>query len=278
MAETSVKFIHLTDTHLIANAADDLYGSNPKERLKQAVQHILRRQANAQAVVITGDLTHFGHAQAYEHLLECLAPFPMPVYPVLGNHDDRETFKRHFSSVARDENGFVQYTADFAGYRAIFLDTNEPGVHWGVFCARRAAWLRTRLQETDKPVLLFMHHPFFPVGIPALDFISLRQPEIFLSAIAGHERRIQHVFFGHIHRPICGAYRGISYSTLRGTNHQTALELDGPADLIVGSHEQPQYGVVLLNEDQVLVHFEDFLDCGRRYPFHEANDGVKHVA
>src|SRR5256885_8190549 len=31
--------------------------------------------------------------------------------------------------------------------------------------------------------------------------------------------------FGHIHRPISGSWRGIPFSTLRGTNHQVALHL-----------------------------------------------------
>ena len=268
-----MKFIHLTDTHLIADGGD-LYGTNPKQRLRQAVAHIMASQADAQAVVITGDLTHYGHAGAYEHLRECLAPFSMPVYPILGNHDHRQTFQEYFPRVGRDDNGFVQYALDFGDYLALFLDTNEPGVHWGVFCDTRAAWLRAQLSASTKPVLLFMHHPFFPIGIRSMDFLSLRDTAPFLAAIAGHERRIQQVFFGHIHRPICGIWRGIAYSTLRGTNHQVALDLHGDTTRIMGVHEQPQYGVVLLAPEQVLIHAEDYLDSERRYPLHEMRDGT----
>lgn len=264
----AMKFIHLTDTHLIADGGE-LYGTNPKTRLRQAVQHILAHQADAQAVVITGDLTHYGHAPAYAHLRECLAPLPMPVHLILGNHDNRLVFQQAFAGTPQDDAGFVQYARDFGPYRALFLDTNEPGVSWGVFCTRRAAWLREQLQGSPQPVLLFMHHPFFPIGIPSMDAISLRDTAAFMAAIDGHEHRIRQVFFGHIHRPICGLFRGMPYSTLRGTNHQVALDLGGDAQVIVGAHEPPQYGVVLLSPDQVLIHAEDYLDAGGRYLLHE---------
>lgn len=268
-----MKFIHLTDTHLVADAGL-LYGTNPKQRLQQALNHIQAYQSDAQALVITGDLTHYGHAQAYEHLRECLVSLNMPVHPILGNHDSREIFKKYFPAVPVDENGHVQYARDFGHYRALFLDTNEPGVHWGVYCATRASWLRKQLQETDKPVLIFMHHPFFPIGIRSMDAISLLDTSHFFSAIEGYEHHIQQVFFGHIHRPICGSFRGIAYSTLRGTNHQVALELNGNESCIQGSHEQPQYGIVLLSEDQILIHAEDFLDGCQRYLLHEMVDSV----
>ena len=259
-----MKFIHLTDTHLIADAGN-LYGTNPKERLQQAVAHMLESQPDAHALVITGDLTHYGHDDAYRHLRECLAPVSIPVYPILGNHDHRARFQTHFPEVGRDENGFVQYTADFNGSLAIFLDTNEPGVSWGVFCEQRAAWLRQQLEQSDRPVLLFMHHPFFLIGIHSMDAISLLESGPFLAAIAGHEQRIRHVFFGHIHRPIFGSFRGIPYSTLRGTNHQVALDLHGRQLEVLGAHEQPQYGVVRVDAEQVLIHLEDYLNPGEKY-------------
>lgn len=261
-----MKFIHLTDTHLVGDGGE-LYGLNPHTRLQQALAHMCQHQPDAQALVVTGDLTHLGHPQAYAYLRECLAALAMPVHLILGNHDSRSNFLDHFPQTRIDSNGFVQYVEDFGPYWAIFIDTNQPGVHWGAFCERRADWLRERLEEAEKPVLLFMHHPFFAIGIGTMDDISLRDTEHFMRAIKGHEHRLQHVFFGHIHRPINGSFRGIAFSTLRGTNHQVSLALSAntTAD-IHGSHEPPQYGVVLLSADQVTVHLEDYLDSSLRFP------------
>lgn len=263
-----MKFIHLTDTHLVASGGD-LYGTNPKARMQQAVAHICAHHADASALMLTGDLTHLGHAEAYAHVKECLAPLPMPVYPILGNHDNRQNFRACFPGIEDDGNGFIQYTRMLDGYLGIFLDTHEPGAHWGSFCDQRAEWLKAQLDSSNGPVLLFMHHPFFPVGIATMDSIALRDAAPFLQAIQGHETRIRHLFFGHIHRPICGSANGIPFSTLRGTNHQVSLVLGGAAtDDIVGSHEPPQYGIVLLAPERVVIHTEDYLDCNLRFPLH----------
>ena len=79
-----------------------------------------------------------------------------------------------------------------------------------------------------------------------------------LAVIAGR-KNIRHLFFGHLHRPVAGSWRGIPISTLRATSHQVALDfvIEGR---IPGSHEPPAYGVCLLEEDQMIVHMHDFLD------------------
>lgn len=97
-------------------------------------------------------------------------------------------------------------------------------------------------------------------------------PAHFLSALEGHESRVRHLFFGHIHRPISGSWRGISFSTLRGTNHQVALDLK-TTRLIRGSHEPPQYGVVFMDQERVVVHTHDYLYQGETFMM----DGSKEL-
>ncbi|MDD2545899.1 MAG: phosphodiesterase [Burkholderiaceae bacterium] len=262
-----LKFIHLTDTHLVEQG-HALYGLDPRHRLRRCIDSILEEHADARACVVTGDLAHVGHPDAYRQLSEQLARLPMPVFPILGNHDHRGNFRQYFPEVPVDSQGFVQYEKALGAYRGLFLDTNEPGVSHGVFCAQRAHWLAERLAEDEQPILLFMHHPAFDLGIPTMDRIRLLQPEAFISAVKGHEHRIQHLFFGHIHRPIFGTWQDIPFSTLRGTNHQVALRLDDTGQ-IAGSHEPPQYGVVLLNETGLTVHIHDFLDTSERFSLGE---------
>lgn len=258
-----LKFIHITDTHLVEQG-QALYGLDPFRRLSQCLDSVIMDHSDAALCVVTGDLAHVGHRDAYRQLTKQLGRLSMPVFLILGNHDNRVNFREFFPHTQTDGNGFVQYVTPIGQYRGIFLDTNETGVSYGVFCERRAQWLADRLAEDDRPVLLFMHHPAFAVGIPSMDRISLLNTKPFKAALEGKTHRIKHLFFGHIHRPICGSWLGIPFSTMRGTNHQVALRLDDTSK-IQGSHESPQYSVVLLEEDSVTVHTYDFLDRSERF-------------
>lgn len=110
-----------------------------------------------------------------------------------------------------------------------------------------------------------MHHPPFKVGIKAMDKIMMQDVEAFHDVLAPHKSRLRHLFFGHLHRAVSGNWRGISYSCLRGLNHQVALDLEASANDIAGSFEPPTYGVVLLDADTVVVHLHDFADKSARF-------------
>lgn len=261
------KFIHLTDTHQIP-PGQSLYGLDPAARLRAAVASIAAEHRDAAFVIVTGDLAHRGEPQAYGVLREGLAALHMPVHLLLGNHDDRRAFLDAFPDTPTDAEGFVQYAFDAGALRMICLDTNEPGVHWGVLCERRAAWLAEALAgaaRDDRSVHLFLHHPPFPLGIAAMDRISLRDTGPLEAAIAPHRERIRHLYFGHVHRPIGGSWHGIPFTTVRAISHQVALVLGRETERVPGSHEPPQYGVVLADALGTVVHVHDFADASPRF-------------
>ncbi len=67
-----MKLIHITDTHFVGPGLS-LYGLDPRARLDAAIDDINSTQADADLVVITGDLTHWGEEEAYRNLVECLS-------------------------------------------------------------------------------------------------------------------------------------------------------------------------------------------------------------
>ncbi len=253
------KFIHITDTHFVPPGTL-LYGLNPLDRLAMCVADVNSSHADAAFAIITGDLAHKGQPEAYEALKRELDKLVIPYHLLVGNHDDRANFRATFPDAKFDANGFVQFAFDMGeGVLGVCLDTNEPGMPWGSFCETRGAWLKETLRSTgDQPVIIFMHHPPFKVRLKRMDDISLLEPKAFNDAITGR-KNIRHLFFGHLHRPLAGSWRGIPVSTLRATSHQVALDfvIEGR---IMGSHEPPAYGVVLLEEDQMIVHMHDYLD------------------
>jgi len=259
-----LKFIHLTDTHLVQRGRA-LYGSDPAWRLRQAVASINAEHGDARFVIVTGDLAHWGEPEAYAALHDELRELALPVHLLIGNHDERQAFRRAFDATPTDADGFVQYAFSDGGIRHIALDSNEPGVSWGVFCERRARWLADELARAEEPVHLYIHHPPCAVGITAMDRISLRDTAPLRAALAPHRARVRHLFFGHLHRPIAGSWCGIPLSTVRATNHQVALQL-GHSEQVPGSFEPPQYGVVLADDERTIVHLHDFGDRSARFP------------
>ena len=246
-----MKFIHLTDPHLVT-PGEKLKGLDPVARLEPAFADIARYHADAECCVITGDLADIGEASAYAWLAERLARFELPCHLLIGNHDSRDTFVAHFGSTPTDANGFVQSVIDTSAGKFVLLDTVEANTHGGIFCPARQAWLRQTLDRlADEPVYLFMHHPPFDLQLPCIDRIGLVEQQAVADIVAGRGN-IRHLFFGHAHRPICGNWQGISFSTLRGTNHQVGLQFE--REQIDYVDEPPEYAVVFVDADSIVVH------------------------
>ena len=131
--------------------------------LAAAVRCVLDLTPLPDAVLVTGDLAEHGSAAEYERVRELLAPLPMPVHVLPGNHDDRDAMRAHLGGLE---------TADVGGLRLIACDTTQPGRDDGRLDVE---WLAARLAESDAPTIVAMHHPPVAIGIPALDRIGLRR-------------------------------------------------------------------------------------------------------
>ncbi|WP_245458628.1 MULTISPECIES: metallophosphoesterase [unclassified Mesorhizobium] len=88
-----MKIIQLSDPHLMAPGGR-LHGSDPLTRLEACLADIGRNHADADLVVISGDLTNDGDRAAYAALRQALAGLVPPCRLMLGNHDDRALFLR----------------------------------------------------------------------------------------------------------------------------------------------------------------------------------------
>lgn len=261
---TCSRFIHLTDLHLLAPGAQALYGLDPLARLEAALADITLRHgagsaAPAAFVLVTGDLVHGGDEAAYRSLAGALARTDLPVRMTLGNHDDRKRFRACFPGHPVDDAGFVQFALPFAGSTLLVLDTHVPDAPHGALCKRRLAWLGRQIEAVEGPLLLAMHHAPVATGLALMDRIGLRDPDAFWEVVGPARTRIRHLFFGHVHRPMSGSWRGIPISAGFGLAHQFALDFE-LVDGLRGCHEPPTYGVVQADDEQLVVHAHSFLD------------------
>jgi 3',5'-cyclic AMP phosphodiesterase CpdA len=194
--------------------------------LERALAHVMALDPKPDVVLATGDLVDGGKPEEYALLRRLLAPLPMPVYLIPGNHDARDAMREVFADhTYLPASGFLQYVIEDLPVRLIALDTLVPGKGHGALCDERLDWLEARLGENDRPTALFMHHPPFDCGIDAFDGMKVNEGADRLASIVRRHSHVERVMCGHVHRPIQVRWAGTMASIAPSTAHQATLDL-----------------------------------------------------
>ena len=243
----------ITDTHIKPDGVLAYRRIDTAAFLARAVDHLLHQDPRPDVVLATGDLVDAGTVAEYERLRRLLAPLPMPVYLIPGNHDDREAMRRVFADHSYlPREGFMHYVIDGGPVRLIALDTLLPGSGGGVMDGERLAWLDARLGEAPtRPTLIFMHHPPFKTGIAYMDTIGLEGADALAGVVRRHPQ-VERVVCGHLHRSIQARWAGTVATTAPSTAHQVALDVREDADLGF-TLEPPGYALHLWRDGLGLV-------------------------
>ena len=226
---------------------DDINGLNPRPDL----------------LLVTGDLVENGDdARAYRHMESLVKRWQGPLLWAVGNHDDRANFLAVLPEVGTDENGFIQYEAEFGDLRFVVVDTLDAGRHGGMVCEARGKWLKARLREKkDMPTVVVLHHPPVDTGIAWMSALPCEQWVQRLEAIVRPARQVVALISGHVHRPIATSFAGKRLVVAASTAPQIALDLedvdplhpDGRALIIA---DAPAYALHYWDGSELLTHFE----------------------
>ncbi|CAJ1581786.1 phosphodiesterase [[Mycobacterium] wendilense] len=212
------RLVHLSDTHMVGMGR--LYGQLDAEaRLQQILDGLLASKTRVDALIFTGDLADRGEPQAYTRLQEMVAPVATTlgaqVIWVMGNHDDRASFRAEFLPAAPGI-GAVDYVYDLGGLRVITLDTTVPGHHHGEIDDQQLQWLATQL-ATPAPhgTILAMHHPPVPCIQDLAVLVELREQARLASVLRGSDVRA--ILAGHLHFSTTATFAGIPVSVVSAT-------------------------------------------------------------
>jgi 3',5'-cyclic-AMP phosphodiesterase len=235
--------------------------------LERAVAHILTLDPRPDLVLATGDLVDAGKPEEYARLRAIMAPLPMPVYVVPGNHDAREALRAAFPEQDRRlEIPFVQYALEEYPIRLIALDTLVPGAAHGELCDVRLDWLEGKLRGSDRPTLLFMHHPPFACGIAEFDTASLNRGADRLGDLVRRNPQVERILCGHVHRPIQMRWAGTLASIGPSTAHQATLDLrpDVPVSFTM---DPPAIALHLWHKGGLVTHLSYVGEFDGPHPF-----------
>lgn len=253
---------------LIAQVTDIHIGfdrDHPNEpnlrRFRAVLDRLIHGPNRPDLLLLTGDLTEHGDEASYRILAKTIADCPFPVWPIVGNHDDRAAFGAALPQVL-PRGGFFHYAIEGSLPRIIMLDTLEPGRHGGAFCETRAGWLRDELAAyPDTPTIIAMHHPPIVSGIDWMDS-SASDPWFarFAGAVRGHDQ-IRAILCGHLHRPILTGWHGLPLLVCPSSAPAVALNLtsvdpEKPDGRVLITDEPPAYGLHYWNGQGLISHFE----------------------
>jgi 3',5'-cyclic AMP phosphodiesterase CpdA len=249
-----VVLAQLTDPHIGAtwSAADPVSG------FARAVAGVC--ELRPAAVLVSGDLTDHATDSEYETLRELLEPIDVPVYLMVGNHDDRQVMRRHFE-LAGTGGEPLQYAVDVGALRLVALDSQRSGSDAGELDEARLGWLDGELAAApDAPTLVAVHHHPASIGIPAFDRIGLSgaDQEAF-GEVLGRHRQVLAVVAGHVHRSCTTVIAGRPAFTAPSTYDQVVLDF-GSDQLVFGT-QPPGFAVHVLTDGRLVSHVQPI---GRR--------------
>lgn len=249
------KLIWLTDLHLVRDGTPSPADVDPLQRLRLALGAVRADHGDADLLVISGDLVQRGHTEAYHALRQALEGSDMPCRLLVGNHDDRTSLQEAFPENPWAD-GFVQGVDDLGHARILYLDTQAAdGAHHGELCSRRLDWIEEEVgSASDRPLLVFLHHPPCDIGVPALDRLRLANNARFRSLIEGRAAST-HLLCGHVHRNATGAWAGHPLTTLKSTHSQFAFNTS--ADRLTRTDEPPGYAVILTGPEGIMINLCD---------------------
>ncbi|MFC4243763.1 metallophosphoesterase [Gryllotalpicola reticulitermitis] len=211
----SLRILHLSDTHLLADADARHNGVDTTA----ALDRVLERAAVIEGVglvVVSGDLSEDGSATAYAKLRDRIEPFAAArgaaTAYVMGNHDLREGFE----SVLGARDGVVEV----GGFRVIRLDTSVPGAGYGELFADQLDWLGEQLASpAAHGSVVVMHHAPVPAWSVLLHALELQRADGVLEALAAGDVRL--VLSGHYHHSVATRAGGLPVIVAPGVTNTT---------------------------------------------------------
>ncbi|MEO9900939.1 metallophosphoesterase [Nisaea sp.] len=254
-----VKIVWLSDLHFVTQG--DVQGHDPRSRMRALVDFVNRHYRDCSFCIISGDLADRATAPDYAHLAEFLAQIEMPVFPMVGNHDNRDLVRSNLLLPKNCMAEFIQFSIPTPDGLMVCLDTQKAGSDAGEFCAERTSWLKGVLEAAKgTSVYLFMHHPPMRLGLPMLDPDNMQDGDAFLDFVSAFPE-VKHLLMGHVHRPIAGTVRGIPFASMRAVLYQAPPPV--PAwdwDSFTPSREAPNLGIITIENGDLNLQYMQFCE------------------
>ncbi|HEY3791180.1 MAG TPA: phosphodiesterase [Bradyrhizobium sp.] len=227
MPSKPVRIAQISDLH-IKPPGSLAYGRvDTAKALERCVMALNEFDPAPDFVVISGDLADTPLAEEYDYLKRLLAQLRLPFVGIPGNHDSRELMRAAFPQANyASALGPLDQKVGLGELDLVLLDSSVTGKPHGELEASTLQWLDATLaSSTDRPALLFLHHPPFKTGIWHMDRQNLINASELASIVRRHPR-VQLIATGHVHRATLTMFAGTPTTICPAPNHAVDLDLE----------------------------------------------------
>ncbi len=217
-----VRILHITDTHLHAHPDARMRGVNTFNTFQLIVERVLNGKRKPDAVIATGDLVQDETRQGYERFRDTIKIMNVPVHCLPGNHDSQRIMAETLNDAPFQYCGAAVYD----DWCLIMLNTVVRFDDSGRLTPDELARLnRTLCEQSDKHVLIGMHHHPIPMGSLWLDGVNLCNSEKLFKALEPHEN-VRCMVWGHVHQSSDRQHNGIRMISTPSTTSQFLPDSD----------------------------------------------------
>ena len=221
----TICLVQITDTHLTGIEEGQLLGMNTARSAKAVIDAALA-EANADCILVTGDIAADGQPGAYAQLLTLLGT-DVPSLWLPGNHDDVSNHKPLYAS-------HMKRRLRATHWDVVMLETQVEGEVGGALSTTELAALKYAVDDAQlgkKALLVATHHPLRRLESAWLDEQSVKnayEALQILKPIADQTTLVS----GHVHQESDEIVNGIRMMTTPSTCVQFAprsqnFSLDG---------------------------------------------------
>ena len=194
MAVDPVTIVQVTDTHLFEDKQERLKGVPTYQSLQAVLSDTANRFPNADAYLLTGDLSQDGSAGSYLHLKGLVEKLNKPCFVIPGNHDHLPYMKTCLIS----DRVFLKDYIDLGSWRIILVNTQVVNEEHGLVSDQELQKLKNNILDQIHNYLVCIHHP--PIDLECfIDETRLRNESAFFDALDAITGQLV-VAWGHAHQ------------------------------------------------------------------------------
>jgi 3',5'-cyclic AMP phosphodiesterase CpdA len=172
----------ISDIHLNEQFPVD-HGIDSKRNWERVLEDL--KSKNIDDIIYGGDI---GDHTAHQWFFETIKPFRLKL--ILGNHDHFQQVSNHFR--AGNDPDELYYQFEDTSHTYLFLDSSS-----GIISSKQLQWLTGELQ-TNKKILLFVHHPVIGINTPVDRLYPLKNREEVKLILKNSSNEVT-LFCGHYH-------------------------------------------------------------------------------